>query len=251
MKRHLVVSSVGDHSQHRLWLQGGESFDLWLVYFGQQKERYRGQSQRHWQRAGSKWQNLHWLLQSESVKKYDYVFMPDDDLKLTGTVIDELFEIMKQYDLSLAQPAFSWGSQVTWPITLVRPWMTLRYTNFVENGAAAFSKRALQICKESFGTSLSGFGLDFVWQNLLQSEKIAIVDATLCTHPQRISELDELQPRQQQRNEGLKLLEGVPHELPREMGFALNAAGVDMKRSGRTASQIRRQAEYLFNYSRQ
>lgn len=248
----LVLASVGDGSRHPRWLKGEPAFDLWLVYYGDSPGRYEGQAARVWDRKGGKWHNLAWLLEQEEVERYQAVFLPDDDLELDSRAINRLFDRAAQYELALAQPAFTWDSLARWGITLVRPWMMLRYTNFVENGAVLFSREALAACRHTFKESLTGFGLDLLWPLLLgyPQRRVAVVDDVPCRHPQRPSELDKLVPREDHRLEGGRLLQGRSLRPVSEEGFVLNPAGEAMVAAGKTPEAVRRLSERYVNWIR-
>jgi hypothetical protein len=56
----LVFTSAGDRSNLRGWLQGRRNFDLWVVYYGEQRGTFRDLATYHVNRQGSKFQNLHY-----------------------------------------------------------------------------------------------------------------------------------------------------------------------------------------------
>ena len=56
LRRNLVIATVGDDSQHSSWLaqRYDRSFDVALVYYGKQTDRYRGESEYYVERRGFK-----------------------------------------------------------------------------------------------------------------------------------------------------------------------------------------------------
>ena len=251
----LVAASVGDRSRHRDWLGGRQApkFDLWLAHYGEPSEAYRDEAQLYLARAAGKWENLHTLFtqHGEALSEYRAVFCPDDDLEMSAETINALFEQFVEHRLSLAQPAYTCDSVVSWKVTRQRPYLHLRYTNFVENGAAVFSAEALARCLESFPRSVTGFGLDLLWPYLLgyPERGIAVFDSLACRHRGDRSDLDErVLPREKHQAEGDRLLEGIPWQAVTERGFLFNENGLQMVNSGRSAEKVRALAEQTMGW---
>src|SRR5215213_1497735 len=113
MRKNLILATVGDESVHRTWLAGGErSFDLALVYFGDQPQRYREDADYLIARKGIKYSLLHDVLQNElatALPRYDHVWMPDDDIAAGAEQINRLFRLAAEYRLAICQPAIGRG----------------------------------------------------------------------------------------------------------------------------------------------
>jgi hypothetical protein len=211
-KKNLVFSSVGDNSKHGLfWLSEKDKrqFDLFLIYFGDNPNRYSTDADYYVQRKGSKWTNFYWACNNyaDVISCYDAVFVVDDDIEISTSSINDMFSLFHRYQLWLAQPVFTRDSHIHWGITKEDRFARLRYVNFVEVGVVIFSKYALQKCKETFQESTSGAGLDFLWPFLLgyPRDKIALIDSIPCRHRQRKSDIDQLLPRDEQNNEWEKI----------------------------------------------
>ncbi|TCT25165.1 DUF707 domain-containing protein [Thermomonas haemolytica] len=187
-RRNLVIVRAGDNSVHPGWLAGSaRDFDLFVSYFGNQPGRYAEQAEYHEDRKGMKWPVLGELLQAhpELVERYDYFWLPDDDLVADTATIDRMFAFARAYQLALAQPALTRNSYYTWPLLLQDARYQLRYTRFVEVMAPMFDRDALRTCLPTFTESTSGWGLDSVWPRLLADrgeQAMAIIDATAVYH---------------------------------------------------------------------
>ncbi len=120
----------------------------------------------------------------ERTAGYDWIWMPDDDLRADLPTLNRFFAIVREHDLDLAQPALGNGSYVSYDITLQRPHLKLRFTTFVEIMAACFSRRALKLCRPYLGATVSSFGPNHLFPKLLgyPTRKIAIVDETPVVH---------------------------------------------------------------------
>ena len=116
--------------------------------------------------------------------KYDAVWFPDDDLLSSPSLISEMYDLFYQHNLWLAQPALAAGSYVQRRLTAQVPKATLRYTNFVDIMCPIFSRYALNLLGPTFSSSVSGWGLDFIWPHLLGNpeDRIAIIDKTPVIH---------------------------------------------------------------------
>jgi len=191
-RRVLVVLRAGDTSLHTGWLKGAppetRSWDLHLSYFGDYSSPF-------WDRPsdvtlsfekGTKAIGTVACLNKlgERIEAYDWVWLPDDDLRADLATLNRFFEIVVEHDLDLAQPALGGGSYVSYDITVQRPHMKLRYTTFVEIMASCFSRRALGLCRPYFDATVSSWGPNHLFPRLLgyPERRIAIVDETPVVH---------------------------------------------------------------------
>jgi len=211
LRRNLVFSSVGERSRHRRWLEcsGERNFDLWLCCFSN-GEGYESDAEYHFRRRGSKLANFSYAFREHrnEILAYKYVFIVDDDIDISCDSINRLFVTMEEYALWEAQPAYSPDSHVSHEITVCDSRFVLRYTNLCEVSVFAFRTDALEKVVHLFDRVVSGWGVDVVIPKLLghPRDKIAIIDAVVCSHPYRKSELDNLIERKEHKREGLRLL---------------------------------------------
>lgn len=188
MKCNLVIVRAGDSSLHPRWLKksGNRSWDLIISYFGDDPELYRRPDVERIDSKGPKWQGLASLLSSECdrLKKYEYIWLPDDDIDCSASDIDKIFSFMQKYRLLYAQPALGTDSFFSWPITVCNPATRLRYTNFVEVMVPCFERDFLFSCLPSMTENLSGWGLDWLWSREAAAEarRVAIIDAVRVIH---------------------------------------------------------------------
>jgi hypothetical protein len=186
-KRFLVIVRAGDHSLHPRWTTSPatRSWDLVVSYYGRDPMRYRDVSAPRIDDEGAKWPGLHRLLCRERFwRDYDYIWLPDDDLAIDEDSVDALFATVAAHDLALAQPALSWSSFYSHPVTIRHPSFRLRYTDFVEIMAPCFSRGALEICVDTMSDSASGWGFDWTWPRQVGAalRRCAVIDTVLMTH---------------------------------------------------------------------
>ena len=191
-RRVLVVVRAGDTSLHTEWLQGAapesRNWDLHLSYFGDRNFPFpdRPSDVTLSFEKGTKATGTVACLNKlgERVEAYDWVWLPDDDLRADLPTLNRFFDIVLEHDLDLTQPALGAGSYVAHDITVQRPHMKLRYTTFVEIMASCFSKRALRLCRPYLDATVSSWGPNHLFPRLLgyPLRKIAIVDETPIVH---------------------------------------------------------------------
>ncbi|MBW1786374.1 MAG: hypothetical protein JRK53_07100 [Deltaproteobacteria bacterium] len=188
-QKHLVYTCAGDRSNIPHWLQGERNFDLWVTYYGDQAGRYNEIAEFYNSRKGKKFPNLHYVYEKwpHVLGQYEAVFVVDDDIIMTGSEISHLFEIRAQYDLWLLQPAFHPQGKISHPITHMRPWHFMRYTNFVEVTCPLFRKDKLDEFMVVYNPEkLVGWGIDWWFLEILGphlQRKVAVVDAVSCVNP--------------------------------------------------------------------
>ena len=185
-RKNLVLAAVGDESHHESWLRGAEtrSFDLALVYFGEQRGRYARQAEFYFERQGIKYELLHALAGrelAEVLPRYDYVWIPDDDIAADLGRVNRLFEFAREYRLEICQPAISRGD-VSYRALLARPEFLLRYSRFAEIMCPLFSRAALARAVPIFNANRSAWGIDWVWSSWFGPEEIAVIDACPVEH---------------------------------------------------------------------
>jgi len=249
--KYLVYTSAGDKANLHCWLKGYRNFDLWITYYGNQRNRYKDIADFYNVRKDAKFPNLRYVYQQwkNILNSYQAVFVLDDDLIFKGSSISRLFEIREQYDLWLLQPAFDPRGKISWPITRVQPRNFLRYTNYVEVGCPLFRKDKLDDFMKIYDPVLVGFGIDWWFLDVLGPNKkgrIAVIDAISCINPFNIakggqSEIDRFQ----------KYSTRVANweEIERQHGIQSKAEGFKEFGSARTPLSVRNYVRILFFYS--
>lgn len=183
----LVIAPAGDKSLYKEWLTDKPNFELVLLYYGDNMEvakSYTKDTPHVYTSKGFKW----WLIKSfiednlEWISKFEYIWFPDDDVRINTEDINKLFETAKKYNLYLCQP--SQLGYVSHQITLPQENSLLRYTNFVEVLAPLMNLETVLKLKKTFDANYSSWGLDGVWSYLLgdPKDKIAIIDTIRMFH---------------------------------------------------------------------
>ncbi len=191
-KRFLVVVHAGDASRHPGWLHttAGRHWDLVVCYTGRDAQRFAEPLDGvvRVDRSGDRWPALARLMADtgEAWKAYEYVWLPSDDLDISGDEINRLFEIAAGMGLQLAQPSLTAGSAAAHPLALHNEAFALRWSSFVDTAAPLFSTEALRRALPSMeepGVTDAALGLR--WPRLLDTpaRECAIVDRVQARRP--------------------------------------------------------------------
>lgn len=186
--KNLLITTIGEYNHLKSWIEGERDFDIALVNYDYSMEindalksgcvyydsfpvfKYPG----IWQM----------MTDATALQKYDYYFMPDEDIDISGAQINELFSKMAEYDLALTQPSIekSNTSFPSWEQFIHREGIDMIYSNFVEVMCPLFSRSAMKACLNTFPKSHSGWGLDLAWAKILEGQNIGIINSVVARH---------------------------------------------------------------------
>lgn len=192
--RNLVFTSAGDRSHFDAnWAGPEQEFDLFVVYYGDDDERYaKYREKARWiaRRKGSKYQNFHHFYHAhpDIVARYRRFFILDDDLHFDGgsMAINRMFAVAKRHRLAISGPSFTRDGKVSHEINAHQPGVAMAFTNFVEVNAQLFSRSALDRLMTWLTPELIGWGIDFlaIWANGLDKQRsYAVVHEVRCRNP--------------------------------------------------------------------
>lgn len=185
-RRFLVVVRAGEASLHREWLDGGSrNWDLVVSWYGDKPyepvadEIVVGVKGGKGDGLAATFAALPALLE-----RYDYIWLPDDDIETDSATIDALFDIASTEGLAVCQPALTHDSYNSYLHTLQSPSFRLRYTSFVEVMVPCLSRERLRRVLPYFERNPSAFGVDWIWTRLAADNRYraAIVDAIAVRH---------------------------------------------------------------------
>ena len=131
------------------WMEGfnNTTWDIACIYAGRYISRFSCPDCVHVEfNQGAKWQLVYSFTQSAAWKDsyqhhYQTVYIPDDDIVQTASIIADAFSLHQQYSLKISQPVLcSWVESISASWNIVKSATTvLRYTNFVEIMVPLFS----------------------------------------------------------------------------------------------------------------
>lgn len=109
------------------------------------------------------------------INKYDFIWCPDSNVKITTADINKMFALAKEFDLNLCQPSLTHDSyNPFYMISYTKEEYKLRYTNFIDISIPLFSKSAFNQLILTFNKIKNLHS--WIWPKLLKFSKIAIID---------------------------------------------------------------------------
>ena len=138
------------------------------------------QAEYRFSEKGHKWPGVAKLL--PQLPRYRIYAFIDEDVDVSVETLNGLFQLGDLLGLNLYQPALTPKSHFSHEFSLVNPESYVRATTFVEIMAPFLSHDALQQCLPTFTLSELGWGLEYLWNEILKSKGMAIVDCLPVTH---------------------------------------------------------------------
>jgi hypothetical protein len=108
-KQFLIIIPAGDHSFHTKWYNSS-LYELCIIYFGNDDNislDYKEKSDLFFRDKGPKWQLIRRAINKINIDKYKYIWLPDDDLDISKSKVEELFKISLKHNFSLSQPSLN------------------------------------------------------------------------------------------------------------------------------------------------
>jgi hypothetical protein len=191
--RNLLITTFGAYNHLGHWMCGDRNFDVALINYDNHRgdESLTDKCVYYDTFAIFKFPGIYDMFWDEpELLKYDYYFMPDEDIDLSTQDINTLFDKARTLNLSLCQPSIedSESSYPSWKIFVHRDAMDFVATNFVEVQCPLFSRDALLKCHPTFIKSMSGYGLDLAWAKLIgaNGNNIGFINSVVAKHTRKI-----------------------------------------------------------------
>ena len=197
-RSNLVIVRAGGNSLHPGWMGAGyatRNFDLVVSYFDDAAfASHIPQDGVHALLVkGGKWDGLSKTIDSlgEEIWRYEYFWLPDDDIQTDVETVNQLFVTMRTKSLKVAQPSLTPDSYFTHFLFINCPRTSLRFTNYIEIMVPCLERGVMKEIWPHFKNSRSGFGLDYVWCRLPQIGMYgaAIIDSLQVRHTRPIGKV--------------------------------------------------------------
>ncbi|WP_114748967.1 DUF707 domain-containing protein [Pleomorphovibrio marinus] len=194
----LLITTVGARSTATClnWINSRESYDIILIYYDKNITKsyfYHDLADVVIFQEGYKYPTLYSFFKKypKLLEKYEYFFLPDDDIEIFGSEIEILFSFAQEKSIALCQPSIQ-PINYTYNVTINNPYTFYRNVSMIEVMCPLFSKEALKICLKTFNESQSGWGLELAWAKLLNSNKyiFSILDKVIALHSKPINLYD-------------------------------------------------------------
>ena len=194
-KRNLIILRCGKNSLHKRWISTGANYDLFLLPY----EHFVSKTEKNCTlfpiEAGQKWPAISKFIKDnvKLISQYDFVMLPDDDLLITKSKLNKLFDQLNVDKPALSQPSLSYESYYSHFLTLKFPGLYARETSFVEIMTPIFHIEALNSLLWTFSLNSSGWGLEPLWFKIINStkyskckSKLIIYDNISITHTRKV-----------------------------------------------------------------
>jgi len=190
----LLITTFGEYNHLEHWLGGDRNFDVALMNYDyhEMPSDLCGKCVYLDSHTTFKYPGIYEMLFDEpSLLKYDYYWLPDEDILLNTEGINTLFDKARTLNLDLAQPSVenSISSFPSWEQFIHKEGVDIFMTNFVEIMCPLFSRKALLKCMNTFRKSNSGWGLDIVWPKIVGNTggNMAVINSVVVKHTRKIS----------------------------------------------------------------
>ena len=109
-RKYLLLSSVGENSLHQSnnWFYPERNYDLFLVHYQEPENNDKSdQSDYYLYFNFKKMIHYFYIFQTNLINQYDYVFILDNDNKITGTNISRLFNLATKLNANILAPSIN------------------------------------------------------------------------------------------------------------------------------------------------
>jgi hypothetical protein len=187
----IIICCAADDSLHLEWYSDKKNYDLCVVYYGNNRDisnKFKKSSDFFIEKKGEKLNMVFDIVSDNKTifDNYEYIWVPDCDISIGVNDLNEFFEISKNFELYLSQPAQT--GHISHLITTQHRGNLLRFTSFVEIVAPLFKTEIFYNLMFTFKLTYSAAGLDFIWPKILNypEDKIAIIDKVVMNHTKPI-----------------------------------------------------------------
>ena len=198
MKQNIVIIPAGPNALFQNWTDYSKfNFDTAIINWSNADLKNTEHATYKENIVGQKWRIVSEFAKLHDLSQYEYIWVLDDDCLTTPEGIEATFNMCKEYDLDLAQPALTPDSFGSHKSTFLIPGAKLHITNTVEIMCPIFSQRAWAACSIHFGLMPLGigYGLEGHWTRMLDSEsgttkfggKVAVIDMYPVKHTKRVN----------------------------------------------------------------
>ena len=129
---------------------------------------------------GHKWPTIAAIL--PKLPDYKFYAFIDEDIDATVDTLNALFRVGEERALNLYQPALTTRSHGNHDFLKVVPGSDVRPIHFVEVMTPFLSHAALQQVRPTFTLSELGWGLEYLWSDILKGQGMAVIDRHPVTH---------------------------------------------------------------------
>jgi len=175
-----IFTSAGDNNSIRMWFEGGVSrrWDLIVAYYGDNEREFAELSRVSnyaFRTKGGKFPNLKKFVAQQRgfFERYSYIWVCDDDMRMSVAQINEAFAITERLGFWIAQPAFHPKGNNYHTINVYGgSQCDYRTVNYIENSVPIFRQDKLAEFLAIYDGSLPAEGIDFWYMNVFGANKL-------------------------------------------------------------------------------
>lgn len=187
-----MIARIGANSLHRTWMDPGRPrpWDLYLSPFRDVPPETGPGIIQGDVLPGPKWTGIREVLAGwDRWRKYDYIWLPDDDIFATQSTITRMFEVAETLGFRLFAPALHEASYYEHYSTTRNRSFAARDVGFVEIMVPCFRRDTLEELLPTLDLTSTGWGwgLDPVWAKLLDYR--GILDCVPVVHTRPVGQL--------------------------------------------------------------
>lgn len=193
MRRDLVIVTAGRESTHRCFLEPDRNYDVMVIGYDEDGDYSNPVPDYLFVQAGFKFKLMYDVLLTRLhlIRDYDFIWQIDDDIVGTTAGANLFLELMRKYNLIVAQPSLTMDSTTSHRIIRNDPRCILRYVNSIDLMAPAWRRDFFYLIFNEFQYWYSTWGQDQYWAGLIQSlypgeHKTAIIDEVQFQHTREV-----------------------------------------------------------------
>jgi hypothetical protein len=212
MKNCVILTTTSNQEGLEYYLFNDKKFDIIIIDYTSENEGITYPSNDikviFESNGGYKYKNIKKCIETlDILEKYDYIWLPDWDVRISNESVNKLFMLAEQFNLDLCQPSLSSDSHMSWSITEYNPDSVVRLTNFVEVMCPLFKSSFLKEVLWTFDLNYSSWGLDFLWCEIGKEKTIGIIDSVIVKHERPISSHEWILPNGKTAHQELEELQ--------------------------------------------
>lgn len=180
-KKNLIIVILDDDYQNIIFKKSNRFYDLCIINTSPKKIKVK--SKFYFEcKPDQKFKLIGNILSSINLKRYNFVWCPDQDVFITENNLIEFFNIVSTYNFDLAQPSVSANAEFDFLETKTE--LLFRIVNFIDMRCPIFSVNSFVKLADYFKED--NLGLDWLLPKILGYNRVAIVDAVQVEYKKRI-----------------------------------------------------------------
>lgn len=170
-KKNLIIQKIkrGDFCSFK---KSTYFYDLCLLHDGEKDKKFKSKFYFK-SNFECKFKDLYFIKDFINFKKYNFIWLVDDDIQIQENNINKLFDICERYNFSLAQPSVNCDN-AEFDFVKSKTNSLFRIVNFIDMRAPLFKSKFILENIELFKNG--ELGLDWILPKILNYKDVAIID---------------------------------------------------------------------------